>query len=405
MVKIECIQIEVLSQPDEIKNSFKNYIGTTRYVAMRNLKLKENEEIEEIEIGSIQMCSFKLGRQCCDLLCKVLTIKTEIANEGKIKDLNLTFTDTNKRPLSIYSSVDNLPESKRINNSNDVQPISSPSTQASTSTQGTLSPQATTSSQASLSTIIDSGDTEHNLSVKDMIALGKKNKFPKKLIQIGDKKTSLTAILHFYEFAQTFCEQTDENITFKCKICEKNYQAVLARTTNLNKHLKTHDLLDEWFKEYETYKQPKKTVIDDTNLKLIKYFISSNVALKELKNKWLRELISVEVLPGPHSFRKRILPEVYKRLRQEIELRLKEASSICLLTDLWCNFQNTDFIGICATLMYPSFEKEILVIDMMKMLGKKHSAENIKSAIESMVNINETISFSFLIHYLFEIYF
>jgi hypothetical protein len=40
------------------------------------------------------MCSFKLGRQCCDLLCKVLTIKTEIANEGKIKDLNLTFTDT-----------------------------------------------------------------------------------------------------------------------------------------------------------------------------------------------------------------------------------------------------------------------------------------------------------------------
>jgi hypothetical protein len=53
VVKIECIQIEVLSQPDEIKNSFKNYIGTTPYVAMRNLKLKENEEIEEIEIGSI----------------------------------------------------------------------------------------------------------------------------------------------------------------------------------------------------------------------------------------------------------------------------------------------------------------------------------------------------------------
>ncbi len=50
--------------------------------------------------------------------------------------------------------MDNLPESKGINNSNDVQPISSPSTQASTSTQGTLSPQATTSSQASPSTII-----------------------------------------------------------------------------------------------------------------------------------------------------------------------------------------------------------------------------------------------------------
>jgi hypothetical protein len=79
--------------------------------------------------------------------------------------------------------------------------------------------------------------------------------------------------------------------------------------------------------------------IADTNLKLIKYFISSNVALKELKNRWLRELISIELLPGPHSFHKRILPAVYEKLRQEIELRLKESSSICLLTELWCNFQ------------------------------------------------------------------
>ena len=42
--------------------------------------------------------------------------------------------------------------------------------------------------------------------------------------------------------------------------------------------------------------------------------------------------------------------------------------------------------------MYQYFEKQILVIAMMKMLCKKHSSENIKSAIESVVNINETIS-------------
>jgi hypothetical protein len=385
VVKSQCIQIEVTTQPVEIKNVFQNYIGTTRYVSIKNLKLKENEEIEEIEIGSIQTCSFKSGRQCCDLLCKVLTIKTEFAAEGKIKDINLTVSDNNKRHLSSNSSSDTLPGSKRINtnNSNVVEPITGPSTQGTTSTQ------TTTSSQANSSIIIDSSDSDHkNISVKDMIELGRKNKFPKKLVQIGDTDKFLTPILNFFEFAHTFCQETDENISFKCKICERKYQAVIARTTNLNKHLKTHDLLDEWFKQYESYKQPKKTAIDDTNLKLIKYFISSNVALKELKNKWLRELISVELLPGPHSFRKRILPAVYEKLRQEIELRLKESSSICLLTDLWCNFQNTDFIGLCASLMYPSFEKEILVIDMMKMLGKKHSAENIKSAIESMVYNN-----------------
>jgi hypothetical protein len=59
--------------------------------------------------------------------------------------------------------------------------------------------------------------------------------------------------------------------------------------------LKTHDELVEWFRKFENNKQPKKTFIEDTNLKLIKYFISPNVALKELKNKWLRELISEQL--------------------------------------------------------------------------------------------------------------
>ena len=59
--------------------------------------------------------------------------------------------------------------------------------------------------------------------------------------------------------------------------------------------MKTHDELVEWFRKFENNKQPKKTFIEDTNLKLIKYFISPNVALKELKNKWLRELISEQL--------------------------------------------------------------------------------------------------------------
>jgi hypothetical protein len=160
-----------------------------------------------------------------------------------------------------------------------------------------------------------------------------------KIVQIGDYHKALTPILQFFEFAEMFCEERDEIISFISKICEKTYKAVLTKTTNLNKHLKTHDELDEWFRKYENYKQPKKTVIEDTNLKLIKYFISSNAALKELKNKWLRELISEQLLPGPHSFRKRILPEVYKKLREEIQLRLKESSSVCLLTDLWLSIK------------------------------------------------------------------
>ncbi len=128
-------------------------------------------------------------------------------------------------------------------------------------------------------------------------------------------------------------------------------------------------------------------IIDEKTLNLVKYFISSNGALRELKNKWLRELISIEVLPGPDSFRKTILPEVYRKMREEIEKRLNQASTICLLTDLWCNTQTSDFIGLCAVLTTPSFEREMLTVDMIRMPGKRHTAENIKVAIEQMVRI------------------
>jgi hypothetical protein len=114
-------------------------------------------------------------------------------------------------------------------------------------------------------------------------------------------------------------------------------------------------------------------IIDEKTLNLVKYFISSNGALRELKNKWLRELISIEVLPGPDSFRKTILPEVYRKMREEIVKTLNQAST-SLLTDLWCNTQTSDFIGLCAVLTTSSFEREMLTVDMIRMPGKRHTA-------------------------------
>jgi hypothetical protein len=64
------------------------------------------------------------------------------------------------------------------------------------------------------------------------------------------------------------------------------------------------------------------------------------------------------------------------------EKTLNQASTICLLTDLWCNTQTSDFIGLYAVLTTPSFEREMLTVDMIRMPGKRHTAENIKVAIE-----------------------
>jgi hypothetical protein len=71
-----------------------------------------------------------------------------------------------------------------------------------------------------------------------------------------------------------------------------------------------------------------------------------------------------------------------------------------MFPDLWCNTQTTDFIGLCGVLTSHSFEREILVIDMIRMPGERHTAENIKFAIEQMVNIDIKLFFLIRIVYL-----
>jgi len=47
---------------------------------------------------------------------------------------------------------------------------------------------------------------------------------------------------------------------------------------------------------------------------------------------------------------------------------------------------NVDFIALGAACAYDSFDREVLVIGMIPMPPGGHSAENIKTAVEKMVN-------------------
>jgi len=63
---------------------------------------------------------------------------------------------------------------------------------------------------------------------------------------------------------------------------------------------------------------------------------------------------------------------------------------------------NVDFIALGAACTFSSFTREIFVIEMIPMPPGGHNAENIKKAVEQMVNrfdfdkklINGTLSFS-----------
>ena len=72
-------------------------------------------------------------------------------------------------------------------------------------------------------------------------------------------------------------------------------------------------------------------------------------------------------------------------LFQAIQSKLRNSQFVFLITDLWTDFQMTDFIALAALIVDQDWNKEFLILDMKEMEGK-HNAENVQIAIEKIVN-------------------
>ena len=80
-----------------------------------------------------------------------------------------------------------------------------------------------------------------------------------------------------------------------------------------------------------------------------------------------------------------ILKNMFSFLNNQISNKLIDAKFITLITDIWTNVQMTDFLALGAAIVNAFFDKELLIIGMVRMPGA-HNAENIKKAIESILN-------------------
>ena len=148
-------------------------------------------------------------------------------------------------------------------------------------------------------------------------------------------------------------------------------------------------MLGSWFNAYDNHNSRFSNgfEINQDILKLVKYFISSNTAFKELNNHFLRDLITCKI-PCTETFSNTIIKKVLEILRNEIKIKLNEAKNFCLISDIWSNKQMLAFMGLEAIVINKNFEKELLVIGMIEM-PLRHCAEDIKKAIENIVNSYE----------------
>jgi hypothetical protein len=159
----------------------------------------------------------------------------------------------------------------------------------------------------------------------------------------------------------------------------------------LQQHLLTHEEGRNWVELFKKNKECIKSdhkKLDEKSLALVKFFIESNIAMEALSNKHLRSILPVKFTPGKYSFRNVFIPEMMSHLSNAITEKLMGAIYINLITDIWTNINTVDFLGLAAVCVYNNFKKEIFTIGLTPMIGS-HCAENIKKAIEFIVNKHE----------------
>lgn len=231
----------------------------------------------------------------------------------------------------------------------------------------------------------DKPDLTENFSPLEMYSLAANYVFPKKTLKIEGTIKPYTSVLHFFDCDREFATRIDGQ-KFICKICKSELSSPLSDFSNLNKHLIRHEASNNWYEKMKAAKnKPKeRKVLSNETYNLIKFFISSDTAIAQMNNPYLRACIHPNAqLFSPFTFRFKILPEVFNQMNEEITKKLKECSSVTLIPDGWTG--TFEYLGLAAQLTNGAFEKEIIIIGM-KVLTKGHAAEEVQEAIEKIVN-------------------
>ena len=95
-------------------------------------------------------------------------------------------------------------------------------------------------------------------------------------------------------------------------------------------------------------------------LKLVKFFISSKTALKELKNPYLIDILKASNIdmPDQETFKEKILNDIIFKVKKVINDKLSKSSNVILIADIWSNSQMNDFLGVAVLLENENLVKE-----------------------------------------------
>ena len=112
------------------------------------------------------------------------------------------------------------------------------------------------------------------------------------------------------------------------------------------KHVKTKKWYELYKKRNDDGSESNLIGISETKLLLIKFFVTSNLALKQLENVYLRKCLKDEIkMPCIKTFKFTYLVEVFNKMKCLISEKCKEATYITLVPDGWSDDLNTHYLG------------------------------------------------------------
>ena len=90
-------------------------------------------------------------------------------------------------------------------------------------------------------------------------------------------------------------------------------------------------------------------MIDKKQLNLVKFFLTSNVGMQALENKYSRHSLQLKL--SKYSFKKVILPNMMVFIKTVITNKLVDAKFITLITDIWTNASMIDYLALGASII------------------------------------------------------
>lgn len=324
-----------------------------------------------------------------------------------LSNRSITANQLTNQPLNPIQSTDSLRSTEPIHPNVSVQPNASCQSNDSLRSTEPINPNASGQSNASVQSTglalytpsISSTEFHKfkNEITSEMFKLGKKKEFPGKIFYIktvsSAKPKKYTSYLNFSWSKELVIP--DEKISLYCYFCpygNKGGVITVSDTYNFMTNLKNKDSkiteLKEWIEaNKECFPSPSnKTIITEDTMKIVRYFISTNAALSNFDNKHFRELLyKYPKVPCSKTFKSVILDDVNYAVKHELNNLLSNAVSVLVISDIWTNKQMLDFMGIAVNIIDKYFVKQTMVIGLEIMPGR-HNAENIKKAIEDLVN-------------------